>query len=60
MALTSAEDAVAEVSAQSTPASDDDLALSELSQADMQALAEKVMALLKHDLRLERERLLGR
>ena len=60
MALTSAEDAVAEVSAQSSPASDDDLALPELSQADMQALVEKVMALLKHDLRLERERLLGR
>jgi hypothetical protein len=36
------------------------LPLAELAPADMQALAEKVMALLKRDLQIERERFHGR
>ncbi len=43
-----------------TGAQEDALALSQLSPAELQALAEKVLALLKRDLRLERERLNGR
>lgn len=38
----------------------DALALSQLSPAELQALVEKVMALLKRDLQVERERLHGR
>ncbi len=59
MALTSDDNTQDAAPAQSSQ-DDDQLALADLSQADMQALAEKVMALLKRDLRLERERLIGR
>lgn len=38
----------------------DKLELAVLAPADLQALAEKVMALLKRELQLERERLSGR
>lgn len=61
MAKTSAEDAADKPPALSSASTMvDRITLPELSQAEMQALAEKVMALLKRDLRLERERLLGR
>jgi hypothetical protein len=59
MALTGDDNTNSASPAQSSQ-DDEQLALANLSQADLQALAEKVMALLKRDLRLERERLIGR
>lgn len=49
-----------ESNTQNTEPAQDALALSQLSPAELQALFEKVMALLKRDLQVERERLHGR